>query len=100
MKEFSVVGDVEEGTQTRGAAWALDSPFAALGVDVAGPVAHRADCLPHLLLEGGGHRLLALLGEADADNVPDASPLHVLDDVVTDAGLVSINGLNHSPVVL
>ena len=75
-------------------------PGLLLAVNVVLPAAAGADCAPHLLLEACGHGLLGLVCEVDARDIADASPLHVLDDVVPDPSLVGVHGVNRGPVVL
>jgi len=90
-EELRVVGYVEQRPEAHGsavvAAAALGArrpPLPVYVLDVSAPPAAGAVGLPYVLLGGCGPGLLARVGEVDTRHVEEASPYHVLDDVVAD----------------
>lgn len=90
-EQLGVVGYVEQRPEASGVALIGEAtigaggpPSALEGVDIALPSAAGANGAPHLLLDACGHGLLGRVGEVDARDVEEASPLHVLDDLVAD----------------
>lgn len=98
-EELRVVWYVEQRPETHGAAVVAAAALGARGppltvntLDVSAPAAAGAVGLPHVLLEGGGHSLLARVGKVDARHIEESSPHHVLDDVVAHASIVCLAG--------
>ena len=95
LSRSGAYGIVEQRPEAHGSAvvpaaalGARGPPLAAHVLDVSAPPTAGAVGPPHVLPEGGGHGLLARVGKVDARHVEEASPLHVLDDVVAHARIV------------
>jgi len=96
-EEVRVVGYVEQRPEAHGAVvvptaalGARGPPLAAHVLDVAAPPADGAIGSPHAFPEGRGHGLLARVGKVDSRHVAEASAHHVLDDIVSHAGIVCL----------